>query len=323
VDAIDLAAVGDGFKTHAQWVVNGIVSDDTENGVNAVLFTDPDSGQALPYPMVLVKLVGSGVVVPCRVASFIAGEGESEWYPFVSGDEVLVAIPEGDERAGCAIIGRFNQALDNFPTSVGGNDPTTNTFGFQRMRAPFVLETAASYLLRSALTGSYIGLDTTGAITLTTGDGDYLSLSHDLLGMQTADSACSMQINTTTKQTTFQAKGTSLVLDDQKSAFLSAGTLTLVTSGGGYAPGHAITLEQVVVLIEAFLVSLVPAINAITSSAGVPLTKPLIDTALLAALPLAATSPISAFTSAITGALSEPPDPTGIMPGVGRAGLMV
>jgi len=321
---VDWASVAQGFTDDRLWVATGLVEPDTGDGQRSVLFTDDETGAALPFPTVMVKLVSSGVVLPCRVASAVAGEGEGEWYPFVPGDEVLVALPDGDERGGAVIIGRLNQGLDTFPTSVAGNDPTTNTFGFRRMRAPYVLETASSYTVRSALTGAFFAIDKTGAISLTTGDGHYLALGPDLLGLQTADTSCSVQVNPSTSQTSLQAKSTSLVLDDSSSAFMTSGTLSVVANGGGYAPGHAVTVEEVVGLVYQVLVALAPAISAVTSSPGVPLTPLLVQAAVIAALPAAATGSIAAFTDALTAALKlQEPDPTGLAPGLARLGVLL
>ena len=155
--ALDIAALrdlmrGPGMDTR-QWISYGIVDADNPEA-RSVRFND-DGGTPLPEGvLVAVTLMPSGISVTCRVSSQNAGSGEGEYSPFGPGDEVLVAIPEGNERAGCAIIGRFNNAHDVFPQQVAGQDITNNDTTVRRLKTPYVLETAASYMVRSALSGA-------------------------------------------------------------------------------------------------------------------------------------------------------------------------
>jgi hypothetical protein len=303
-----------------QWITYGIVEPETQNS-HSVLFND-ETGAPLPYPLVLVKLI-NGTTVPCRVGSPVAGEGESEYYPFVAGDEVVVAIVDGNERAGCVILCRLNQGLDTFPPMVGGNDSTTNTFGFRRMRTPYVLETASSYLLRSALTGAFIGIDQSGGVTISGGDGNYLTISPDVIGFQLADTSCSMQIDPSKQQVALQALSSILLLDDNTSSFISGGTLMILTSGGLYQPGHAITFEQVVSLLAGLLTAIGTSIpGPIAGAALAAAAVPIIATPGTGAISAASVLPGDPFTAAIQLALQVPPDPTGEIPGVGRAGTL-
>ena len=84
------AFAGPGMDTR-QWVSYGQVDQDTQDS-RCVVF-DPDLG-----PLVNVTLQPSGIPVVCRVLAPFAGQGESEYFPFISGDEVVVAITQGDER---------------------------------------------------------------------------------------------------------------------------------------------------------------------------------------------------------------------------------
>src|ERR1019366_2087115 len=118
-----------------QWVSYGTVSPETPDA-KSTTFTKEYG------PLVNVKLHPTGIPVVCRVAHEVAGNGEGEWFPFIEGDEVIVLIPEGDETAGCVIMGRLNQEIDFWPTIVAGQDPRLNNFAFRRMRTPYIFETA-------------------------------------------------------------------------------------------------------------------------------------------------------------------------------------
>src|SRR5690606_24717279 len=128
-----------------------------------IVVFDEEEGE----PLVRVLLEPTKVPVTCRVGSMCAGNGEGEWSPFVEGDEVMVLIPEGDERSGCVIICRLNNSIDRFPMdSVAGQDPTTNSFAFQRRRTPFIQEFAGPLFLRTALSEAFISIDSAGAVTI-------------------------------------------------------------------------------------------------------------------------------------------------------------
>lgn len=112
-----------------QWISMGTIDEDSEDA-RSIRFNDDDGAPLPTGPLVTVTLQPSGITVTCRVASFIAGVGESAWFPFQQKDEVIVAIPQGSERAGPVILGRLNQALDTFPAVVAGQDTSKNTFDF-------------------------------------------------------------------------------------------------------------------------------------------------------------------------------------------------
>jgi len=108
-----------------QWISIGWVQSDSEDG-HSVAFQD-ENGTPLPNGVrVMVKLEPSGYIVPCMVGSHVSGVGESEYHPMGPGDIVLVAIPQGDERAGCVIICRISLSQDTFPQTVAGMDITQN-----------------------------------------------------------------------------------------------------------------------------------------------------------------------------------------------------
>jgi hypothetical protein len=318
-DLFDQATMGEAFARDGMdprlWVSFGIVEADTPDG-RSVLFKD-DAGKDLPYPTVLVTLQPSGTTVPCRVASSVAGSGEGEWYPFVAGDEVIVVISEGHERAGCTIVGRLNQTLDTWPSSVAGQDATTNTFGFKRMLTPYILETGAALLVRQATTGAFASIDSTGAVAISNGDNHALHIGHDFVGLALGDNSVALQLLPSTQQLLLQALGTQLLMDGQSSQWLTGGILKIGTSGIG-ATGHAITAESVAVAMLALLTAVGAAIPGPIAGGALAAAATGIVTAAIAA---ASALPIAPLFAAVTAALSVPQDPTGALPGYGKPGL--
>lgn len=254
---LDLADLADlvsrpGADTR-QWLAIGLVQPSTD-GDSPVSFND-ENGAPIPQGvLVSVKLVMSGHIVPCRVLSQVAGEGESEWHGYGSGDEVLVAITDGDERAGCVILGKLTNSRDVFPQAVAGQDITKNNVAFKRTKLPYLLETAGTYLVRSALTGASIAIDPTGAIFLGSPAGS-LAITHDVISLQDPDGVALVQIDPSKLTVSLQADTTSFVLDADQSMFLTAGSLAFGTAG---APptGHAVTAEQVVAFVINVLATL-------------------------------------------------------------------
>lgn len=306
---------GPGMDTRL-WTTFGLVAADTPEA-RSVIYKD-ENGQTLPYPQVMVKVEPSGTTLPCRVASWIAGAGEGSWMPFVAGDEVLVQIPEGDERAGATIIGRLNQNKDTFPTLVAGQDTSQNNFGFWRLRVPFIIETAAGFLIHQATTNAMIGIDPTGAISLAQGDKNLVHIGHDFVGMMTGDNSTLVQLFPDSKQALIQADTTQFVVDAQASQFMTVGSLALATSGAP-ATGHAVTVEQLVVFLQAFFVALGASIPGPLTGAAVAAA---VVATLTTAIPAAAALPVTPYSAVLSAAMSIPPDFSGTLPGFGKPGLM-
>lgn len=318
LDTAVLHEAAGGHGHDRQWIAFGTVRPDTSNASadqRSVAFKDAN-GNVLPWPTVQVELHPSGEVASCRVANSCAGVGEGEWDPFVAGDEVIVAIPEGDERAGCTIIGRLNQTKDVFPTSVAGQDPTTNTFAFKRIRAPYILESATSLLFRQGTTNSFISIDQTGNVTIAEGSANgFLHVGADFLALQTGDNSTLLQLDPTKKQVLLQADTMQMILDAANAQIMTKGKLSIAVSGAA-ASGHAVTIEQVCVLLSACL-ALVNTAYAATASSATALAL------VTSAIPTAATLPLGTMSAALLLALQTPPDNTGTAPGVGRAGLLI
>lgn len=334
------AFAGPGMDTR-QWVSYGIV----DEGENSVRFVD-ENGAPLPTgPLVTVTLEPSHVTVPCRVAGHVAGQEEGEWFPFLPGDEVLVVVPEGDERAGCTIIGRMNQSIDRFPLKVAGQDVTKNTFGFKRLRTPYIIETSSSFMIRSALTGAGLTIDQTGNCYFISGDGHRFAMHASFLKLESEGGKNFLQIDPTENELLLQGgETTQFVLGKSSSAFFTMGTLDIGT-GGVAGGGHAVTTEQMfatllnfVVFLKSLGVSMATWDGAVGGgpSAVDALYAPFITGAATPAVPFTGSVYGSVFTAlplsfGPTGAIlaglllggALPPDPTGVIisPGIGRANL--
>lgn len=309
--------VGPGTDTR-QWLSYGIV--DAEAGDAHTVTFDDDDGAPLPEGMLVsVTLQPSGISLPCRVASATAGAGEFEYSVMGPGDEVIVAIPEGDERAGGIILGKLANSKDAMPRTVAGIDVTKNSVSYKRLKTTYILETASTYMVRSALTGASIAIDATGNILLADGEGNNFSLNQSILSFGDSTGAAVVQINPHTLAVALMADTTSLELTADESTFLSTGTLKIGTAG--LPPlGHGVTAEQVAALVEGLLLKIGAA------SPG-PLTGATLAAAAASILPAAIaalgdTRPLPSTSAAVQSALAVPPDPTATLPGFGRAGLL-
>lgn len=333
----DAAAFGEALERPGidprQWFSYGIV-DDSSGDSKSVRFKD-ENGEALPFGvMVDVTLQPSGIKVPCRVAGQVAGVKEADWYPFQDRDEVLVAIPQGDERAGCVIIGRMNQGFDVFPQSVAGMDVTKNNFGFRRMRSPYAIETGAAFSIRSAKTGAGFTIDDKGQMFLTSGSSSSLVMSPDAIGLQTKDATSAIQIDTSTNEVNLLAKTTSFTVGGDSSKFQSGGTLSIAT-GGTAAGGHAITVEQAVNIVANVISFMAgPLSPCLPNPANVPfdsskmlaaLTSIISGTELPALAQAGAPGGnIAPYVVLIQAALAaQQPDLTGTQPGIGKPSLLI
>lgn len=311
---------GPGMDTR-QWCSYGTVEPETPEAPSVDF--DRDYG-----PLVNVKLHPSALHVRCRVAMFGAGNGEAEYHPFVEGDEVLVLVPEGDERAGCAIVGRLNNQIDKFPRRVGGQNVAKNNVAFKRVKPPYVMEVGSSYLLTSVSTGAFMVLGQDGNFTLKEGSGNFIHCGADFIGMQTGDGSTYMQIvdehiiglPAVPGKHAFLVKvdgATSLELAASKSGLATSGSFYVGTFGQRVTE-HVVSVEAVLNLFQTVLTALgavLPTVNAVT-----------VHTAILAAIPVSVASVIPtdimlALRAALT-AKNTHPNITGNTPGVGCPGFL-
>lgn len=312
--AFDSSTAGDAFARPGmdtrQWCSYATVDPDSSQQHN-VTFTSQYG------PLVNVTLRPSGLPVVCRVAHKVAGNGEGEWFPPMPGDEVMVLIPEGDEKAGCVIIGHLNQEIDAWPQQVAGMDATQNNFAFKRLRTPYVLETASNYLVRDATTGAFFSLNN-GAFTAGNMDKAFFTLGADLLGFQDGAGDVLVQIDVSAKQVVVEAAGTKMIFDGSDSSFYTTGILEFGASGN-QAAEHATSIEAVVSLLLNTLVQIG------TIQPGMLIGSALAASAvaiLNAALPVAATFPYAPFTGAIAAGLSQKKT-AGVTAGLGAPGILI
>jgi hypothetical protein len=312
----DLATGGD-----LAWTVLGLVEAEAGDQ-RSVSFTD-ESGA--PWPLgarVMVKLVPSGQVVPCRVANQCAGDGEGEWHPFTGGDEVIVLIPNGDEKNGGVIVGRLNQSFDVMPAAVAGQDVTQNTVAFKRVLAPYVLESGTSLILRVASTGAALTLDPTGNTYLSAGGGAALFMRSDAVSLQLADAEAAFQLDPADGSATILAGGGNTVFraDGAADSYQTAGTLSLST-GGNAGVNHAISTEAVLAIFEAFLLAASaaatapPALVAFFAAFSAPGTVGALFTAAAAKPPLPMDLAAVMLGLAVPKALG--------LPGIGSQGVLI
>jgi hypothetical protein len=297
-----------------QWISYGVVTRDHET--SDVVTYDDEIGA----PIVTVLLQPSEVFVACRVAQSVAGNGEAEWFPFVEGDEVVVAIPAGNEKSGCIILGRLNNQLDAFPSSVAGSGSQLNNFAFKRMRAPFIMETSETLLFRSAKTEAFLSLSALGAWTMSNEKG-FVAVANDFITMQTADNEQLVQINLNSKLVAIESGPALLHLKSSgASQFFVPGTLQIGTSGTAPTAFHGVTAESVAVAMQALMQAIGSVFpSMIIGSALAASAIPIMQAALL----LTSTLPVTPLTPAIQANLTIPPDTSGVLPRFGVAGLLL
>lgn len=287
-----------------QWISYGIVTAGSDP-TDIVIF---DEEEGVPYVMVMLE--PTKVPVRCRVGGKVAGNGEGEWFPFVQGDEVLVAIPQGDEQAGCIILCRLNNQIDKFPMdSVAGQDPTTNTFSFERRRTPLITESAGPVMIRSAITSALISIDTAGVITIKDGQSAALQMSPDIIGFQgpsdeNDDVAFILQADLSGKRVTIQMGDAMMMMNASDSDDLVGATWmitpdTFVVKLATNEPvEHVLTLEAFLAFMDIMLPTMVGltagplglvALTAAVTAGGIPMST--LSGALQAGLEVANVKP--------------------------------
>lgn len=290
-------------------------------------------------PLVSVALQPSQVGAYCRVASSIAGDGEAEYHPFVGGDEVIVLLPQGRPDADPVIVGRMNNARQKWPSSVGGQDATKNTFGFRRARTPRVEELAGPIMFRQAPSGAFLSIDTKGTVTIRDAAGSALQISPDVFGFQSADAKHVLQLDLSGDRSMLQVADARFILAGSNASpagsSLSTPTLLTLATGKNAATEHVATTEGVVNIVS----NVFKVLGLILSGMPAPLTgtalsallvPPAFDGTLALALTVAALGPLPpALIAAITGAITATGQKTaagGLLvpgPGIGCSSLIV
>lgn len=301
---------------------------------------DADDGQL--YVNVTLKPTD----VPCRarLGMMTAGAGEAVYFPFVGGEEVLVAVPDGDLRSGVVIISRLNNTFDPFPfDSVGGADPKQNAVAMMRTRTALTIESGASLQLRSATAGALMVLGSDGSVTLRDAEANVLQLSPDVFGFQSGAGDVVQQLDLNALRYSLQIGQAALTLSGDaggqfpQSMVQVPSSLALATGGLSIntAAEHVATTEAVLNILGqlATLLSLPPVNVTPTATAGA------LAAVLLAQLPLAIQAasvapqlpPIgaalaAAFANPAMAAAKLPESSTALgyqsFPGVGCSGLL-
>ena len=328
VPPLDAATAGVAYERPGndtrEWISFGTVATDTDGG-DAVIFHEAD-GQVY----VRVTLHPSLRPAMCRVGAQVAGNGEADYTPFVPGDEVLVALPQGREDAGATIICRLNNSLDAFPMdSIAGQDPTGNNFAFSRRRTPMIHEYAGPVTFRSAITGAFFSIDKAGVVMFKSGTNSVLQMSPDGLAYQGESSSTSppkfmLQLLETQGQFIVQVDDAYFQLSSSSASaevniINVPGPLALGTAGN--APLEHVTTTEAVANILCALGTVVgvpwtPAnvAAALAAASIAPLPAPIV-----AALVAAFGTPVTPGTQLVKPLV--PGNPVQMAPGIGCVGL--
>jgi hypothetical protein len=329
-----------------EWASYGVVQGDPNDPSTCVSFDE------MGQPLVSVMLHPSLREVRARVSMKMAGNGEAEWHPFLPGDEVITISPNGNPREGCAILGKFSNELDPFPTAVAGQDVTKNNFAFRRSATPHIEEYQGPVMIRSAKSGGFLSIDDAGVVTIRGGGASptdpapALQLSPDVIGLQGPGSATqpplfTMQVNMTDEVFLLLVRDATLTIassQSSKQSMLATPAAFAVSAGSAPPLEHVATTEavanigfQVLGQLAAFLATLPPGpLTGATLSAaiGAWLLLPFGTPSYSTAFPLAQAMPlIPQVIAALEAAFAAPqpkPAGTGVQPapGIGCPGFL-
>jgi hypothetical protein len=313
-----------------EWISYGVVDQDGESEDEKAVEFDKDYG-----PLVNVTLHPAGKQVRARVASFMAGNGEGEWFPFIAKDEVLVALANGSER-NAIIIGRMNQGVDGFPSRVGGVDTSKNAVAFRRCRTPYVWELAQGpFLITNKANNAALLMDKGGNWYLKDGEGSALHIGADWMGFTTKDTtdfAFQYQMDDKKLNISLDGGNTQMVLQTTDSSSITTSNTLNIGTAGAIPFWHATSIESVCALLDAFMKALGLAIGAIPTPAIAPAALAAIfaaagQTTLPLAIPVAAVAPLLAIAPALQAAFAIPavPNvvPSAAIPSLAAVGLVI
>ncbi|HXQ93760.1 MAG TPA: hypothetical protein VN864_01110 [Thermoplasmata archaeon] len=289
-----------------QWGSIGVVENPL-GGDNPVDFSNG-------YPLVTVRLHPSDNPVRCRVAAASAGVGEGEWIPFQAGDEVIVAVTEGDERAGPIIHGRLNNGVDTFPGVVAGLDVTQNNVHAKRTVPNFVWELENGWMILNDPTQAQLSMDASGNWAMMSGEGDYLRIDANGVHVVSESNGFAVQIGGGAQSLIMDPSSGTILLSNGKGP-------VMIAAAGAQATDHVLTIEGFCNLMTAWGLVLAGAVPVFGVGAMIAAT---LSPALMPAWVLAAAGlPLSpTVLAAIAGGLAVPRVP-GVKPGIGAAGVLV
>ena len=241
------AISGAGTDSRA-WISYGIV--DAASGENKSVTFDDELG-----PMITVTLMPSRTTIYCRVGSQNGGDLETQYSPFIEGDEVLVAMPQGQEDAGCVIIQRLNNGVDKWPATIAGHDIKTNEFEVERGVIPKLIERTSGYVINHGPSSSWFGYVNNGDWCSSTKKSQIFQ-SEKAMGFVNADGDCGLQMDHSSKLA-FAFSGSSRMDIGSSGASMgtpSAGIVCGSAPNGATAPpatGGVVTDELLAALLSA------------------------------------------------------------------------
>jgi len=323
------------------WVSMAVVDVPTDGQGDAqTVEFDADDGQLY----INVTLKPTDVPLRARLGMQTAGAGEAVYFPFVGGEEVLVAIPDGDLRSGAVIICRLNNGFDPFPfDSVGGADPKQNAVAMLRTRTAFTIESGASLQLRSATAGALMVLGSDGSVTLRDAEANVLQLSPDVFGFQNGAGDVVQQLDLNALRYSLQIGQAALTLSGDaggqfpqsmvqvpSSLCLASGGLSINTAAEHVATTEAVmnVLGQLATLLSLPPVNVTPIPTAGALAALLLAQLPLAIQAASVApqLPPIGAALAAAFANPAMAAAKLPESSTALgyqsFPGIGCSGLL-
>ena len=228
---------------------------------------DQDLGALIP-----ITEQPSGVQTYAVLGQSVAGNQEGQGSPFVAGDLLLVANPDGSEKADTVVICRLSSDLNPPPALCGGQDTSKNNISWKRTRAPHFEEYGDRWTVKSAVTDALLSFDATGNITVRDGSGGVLQMSSSSMGYQNSNASCVLQFGFVEGVSTtalIQAGSAMLLLNSNaippmSSLLIAPNTLQIGTSGNSPFE-HAISTEATCnVLYESMLAQMI----ALTTTLG-------------------------------------------------------
>jgi hypothetical protein len=296
-----------------QWTSIGIV----ENAIGGTSPVDFTNG----YPLVNVRLHPSDIPVRCRVAQASAGVGEGSWHAIQAGDEVIVQIPQGDERAGGIITGHLSNGVDTWPNVVAGLDVTQNNINVQRTIPNTILEFENGWMVLNDTTQSQLAMDASGNWAMQSGEGDYVRLDSNGIKLSTQSNAVAIVAggDSPILFTIDPSTSSITMLNPSGSIYLGA--------AGAQPTDHVATIEGVCNIIMGFMVPWAAAVAALAgpltgATLAATMTPATTLAYVLAGLPLGAVIPDSTVYPVVATALATPRVP-GVSSGVGCGGVLV
>jgi hypothetical protein len=201
-----------------------------------------------------------------------------------------------------------------------------------------MVETAQAWGVRNAVTGALLMMEAAGSTTARDGFGDFLHLGPDFAGLQTTDdtdktspvttpgsTVMVLQLDKKNKQVRAEVTGKAIMLLGEQGSVVGTTGALQVSTQGATASEHVATTEQVLNILNNFLLLLsgFSAPGALAALSAPPARDAFLASVLSAA-GVPGTGTVSpAVMSALAGAMAgKLPNPTGNNPGVTCPGFL-